>query len=93
MNTTDEESELELLQGILSEVQDLNEQLARTDERSRMNQDRVENLRDNRISPVEQQVDRNENRSRRNMLILSGIVTALTVGLGALLAQILPTFL
>ena len=79
----DGDSEVKLLKSILSEIQDLNSQLARTDERSRNNRDQVENLRDNRIVPMEAQVETNDNRSRRNSLILGGFVTALTLGFGA----------
>ncbi|WP_144797655.1 hypothetical protein [Halorubrum depositum] len=79
----DGDSEVKLLKSILSEIQDLNSQLARTDERSRNNRDQVENLRDNRIIPLEKQAETNDNRSRRNSLILGAFITALTLGFGA----------
>ncbi|AGM10757.1 hypothetical protein M192_gp122 [Halorubrum tailed phage 8] len=79
----DSDSEVKLLKSILSEIQDLNSQLARTDERSRNNRAQVEDLRDNRIVPMEAAVEKNDNRSRRNALIIGGFVTALTLFLGA----------
>jgi hypothetical protein len=79
----DGDSEVKLLKSILSEIQDLNSQLARTDERSRNNREQVENLRDNRIVPMEAQVEKTDNRSRRNSLIIGAFVTALTLGFGA----------
>jgi len=79
----DGDSEVKLLKSILSEIQDLNSQLARTDERSRNNREQVENLRDNRIVPMEAAVEKNDNRSRRNSLIIGAFVTALTLGFGA----------
>ena len=79
----DSTSEVKILKSILSEIQDLNSQLARTDERSRNNREQVEDLRDNRIVPLEGQVAKNDNRSRRNALIIGGFLTALTLLVGA----------
>lgn len=85
----DGDSEVKLLKSILSEIQDLNSQLARTDERSRNNREQVENLRDNRIVPMEAQVEKTDNRSRRNSLIIGAFVTALTLGFGAAVTYLL----
>jgi len=79
----DGDSEVKLLKSILSEIQDLNSQLARTDERSRNNRAQVEDLRDNRIVPLEGQVEKNDNRSRRNSLIIGAAITAVTLATGA----------
>jgi len=79
----DGDSEVKLLKSILSEIQDLNSQLARTDERSRNNRAQVEDLRDNRIVPLEGQVAKNDNRSRRNSLIIGAAITAVTLATGA----------
>lgn len=78
-----EESEIELLRGILSEVQDLNTQLARTDQRSQQNESKVESLREDRIVPLEGDVISNSNRSRRNSLVLGAAVTISTILIGA----------
>jgi hypothetical protein len=78
-----EESEIELLRGILSEVQDLNTQLARTDQRSQQNESKVESLREDRIVPLEGDVITNSNRSRRNSLVLGAAVTIATILIGA----------
>jgi hypothetical protein len=83
VDNNDGDSEVKLLKSILSEIQDLNSQLARTDERSRNNRAQVEDLRDNRIVPLESQVDTNDNRSRRNSLIIGAAVTFVTLSLGA----------
>ncbi|AAL55020.1 hypothetical protein HrrHc2_055 [Halorubrum virus Hardycor2] len=79
----DGDSEVKLLKNILSEIQDLNSQLARTDERSRNNRAQVEDLRDNRIVPLEGQVAKNDNRSRRNSLIIGAAITTATLATGA----------
>ncbi len=79
---SDSESEIEILRGILSEVQDLNAQLARTDERSRQNRSDVETLREDRIAPLETDVVENSNRSRRNSLVLGAAVTLFTIVFG-----------
>lgn len=76
------DTEIEILRGILSEVQDLNAQLARTDQRSRQNRNDVETLREERISPLEQEVVTNSNRSRRNSLIISAAITLITIAVG-----------
>lgn len=76
-------TEIEILRGILSEVQDLNVQLARTEARSEQNSEDVETLREDRISPLEKDVTVNDNRSRRNSLILGSGLTALTLLAGA----------
>lgn len=76
---SESDSEIEVLRGILSEVQDLNAQLARTDERSRQNSNDVETLREDRIVPLERQTDTVSDRSRRNSLILGAGLTVLTV--------------
>lgn len=83
MMDSDSDSEIEVLRGILSEVQDLNAQLARTDERSRQNRSDVNSMRENRIVPLETDVETNSNRSRRNSLILGGMVTLVTILSGA----------
>lgn len=80
---SDTDSEKELLRGILSEVQDLNAQLARTDERSQQNSAEVRTLREERVAPLEVEVTANENRSRRNALILGGGLSFLTIFVGA----------
>jgi hypothetical protein len=77
------DSELELLRGILSEVQDLNSQLARTDERTQQNSSEVKNLRENRVSPLENEVGSVADRSRRNSIILGAGLTVLTIMMGA----------
>jgi hypothetical protein len=87
------DSEVKLLKSILSEIQDLNSQLARTDERSRNNRDQVENLRDNRIVPLESQMETTDNRSRRNSLIIGAFVTALTLGFGAAVTYLFTALL
>lgn len=76
------DTEIGVLRGILSEVQDLNAQLARTDQRSRQNKDDVETLREDRIAPLETNVATNSNRSRRNSLIISAAITLVTIGVG-----------
>jgi len=76
------DTEIGLLRGILSEVQDLNSQLARTDQRSRQNSSDVETLREDRISPLEKEVVTNSHRSRRNSLILSAAITIITIAVG-----------
>ena len=78
-----EDSEIEVLRNILTEVQNLNAQLARTDERSQQNKSDVETLREDRIVPLETQADRNGDRSRRNSLILGAVVTLSTILIGA----------
>lgn len=77
------DSEIEVLRNILTEVQNLNSQLARTDERSQQNRSDVETLREDRIVPVEKQADKNGERSRRNSLILGAVVTLTTIFVGA----------
>ncbi|UBF20450.1 hypothetical protein HCTV-9_gp9 [Haloarcula phage HCTV-9] len=79
----DSDSEVKLLKSILSEIQDLNSQLARTDERSRNNRAQVEDLRDNRIVPLEGQVAKNDNRKERQSEIIGGFLTTLTLLVGA----------
>jgi len=83
-NQEDIDSELELLRGILSGVQDLNSQLARTDERTQQNSSEVKNLRENRVSPLENKVGTVSNRSRRNSIILGAGLTVLTIMMGAI---------
>lgn len=82
------DGQIELLRGILSEVQDLNSQLARTDERSRQNSDDVQILREDRIVPLERQADQNTTRSHRNALIIGAGVSFLTIATGAGLSYI-----
>ena len=65
----------ELLNQILNELRDMNGRLSRVDERSINNEESVSKLREERIIPVEDQADRNENRSRRNELILTAALT------------------
>jgi len=83
---TDDESEIEILRGILSEVQDLNAQLARTDERSRQNRSDVNTLREDRIGPLEKDVELNRTRSQRNSIILGAALTLTVLILGAALS-------
>jgi hypothetical protein len=85
MNDKDTDSidtEIDLLRGILTEVQDLNAQLARTDERSRQNSNDVETLREQRVAPLERQVDSNAARARRNALIIGAGLSVLTILFG-----------
>jgi DNA repair exonuclease SbcCD ATPase subunit len=77
------ESELDLLRGILEEVQDLNAQLARIDERSQQNSEEVRTLRENRVAPLEAEATANENRSRRNSYVLGAALTICTIIIGA----------
>ncbi len=77
------ESEIEILVGIRNELRELNSQIARTDERSQQNRSDVETLREDRISPLEKDVTMNENRSRRNSLILGAGLTVSTILAGA----------
>lgn len=83
MNSPDERNEVELLNDILGELKDLNAQLARVDERSRINRDSVETMRENRIEPLEEQANRNDVRGRRNSLILGAGISILTIVLAA----------
>lgn len=83
MPDDDGESEIDLLRGILSEVQDLNAQLARTDERSRQNRNDVNTLREDRVAPLEVEVNNNATRSQRNSIILGAGMTFLTLVVGA----------
>lgn len=83
MNMDSNESEKDLLRGILDEVRDLNAQLARIDERSQKNQDEMQKLRENRISPVEREVDTVSEKARRNSLILGAFLTFTTLTTGA----------
>ena len=75
--------EIDLLRGILSEVQDLNSQLARTDERSQQNSEDVDSLRKDRVAPLENDITVVSQRSRRNSIILGSGLTLLTILLGA----------
>lgn len=77
------DSEIDLLRGILNEVQDLNAQLARIDERSQQNSEEVRTLRENRVAPLEADATANENRSRRNSLVLGAALTICTIFIGA----------
>jgi hypothetical protein len=78
-------TEIEVLRGILSEVQDLNSQLARIDERSEQNTTAVRTLREDRVAPLESNVNEVSNRSRRNSLIIGAALTLLTILMGAAL--------
>lgn len=82
-SNADNDTQISILRGILNEVQDLNAQLARIDERSKNNTEEVRTLRENRVAPLEAEVTTNENRSRRNSLLLGGAVTILTIFIGA----------
>lgn len=82
-DTENFDSEIEILRGILSEVQDLNAQLARTDERTKQNSSEVKTLRENRVSPLENELGTVSNRSRRNSIILGASMTVLTILLGS----------
>lgn len=82
-DSEDVDSEIEILRGILSEVQDLNSQLARTDERTKQNSSEVKNLRENRVAPLENDVEINVNRSRRNSIIIGGFLSCLTILMGS----------
>lgn len=77
------DDEIAILRGILSEVQDLNAQLARIDERSQQNSDEVRTLRENRVAPLEADATANENRSRRNSYVLGAALTISTIIIGA----------
>jgi nitrate reductase NapE component len=79
----EEESETQLLRQILDEMKELNVQLARTDQRSRTNKDNVESLRENRVAPLEADMDSARARVRSNeqyIRIAIGVLTILTVG-------------
>jgi uncharacterized membrane protein len=76
-------TQIEVLRGILSEVQDLNSQLARIDERSEQNTTAVRTLREDRVAPLENNMNEVSNRSRRNSLILGAALTLLTILIGA----------
>jgi len=80
---SDIDSEIEILRGILSEVQELNAQLARTDERTKQNSSEVKTLREDRVSPLETEVGQVSNRSRRNSIILGAGLTILTILIGS----------
>ena len=79
MDDDSPETPTEILKDIRGEIQNLNAQLARTDQRSQMNQENVQHLREDRIEPLEEQADENEARSRRNSLILGGMLTLATM--------------
>lgn len=81
---SDSDTEIDILRGILNEVQDLNAQLARIDERSEQNSDEVASLRHDRVAPLENDVTTIANRSRRNSLILGAALTLVTIIVGAL---------
>lgn len=80
---SNDDKEIDILRGILSEVQDLNAQLARIDERSEQNSAAVRTLREERVAPLEADVGNVENRSRRNSLILGAALTLVTITIGA----------
>jgi hypothetical protein len=81
---SNDDKEIDILRGILSEVQDLNAQLARIDERSEQNSTAVRTLREERVAPLEAEVGTVENRSRRNSLILGAALTIVTIAIGGL---------
>lgn len=88
MDIDDPEDELQVLIDIREEMINLSSELARIDERSRATSDEITRLREERVIPVEQEAQRNKGRSKRNGLILSAGLTALTIlftiGLGYL---------
>lgn len=53
--------------------------LARLDERTQRTNELVERLLDERVAPLEEQVERLDNRTRRNQLIISAAVTLFTI--------------
>ena len=73
------DTELEVLIDIREEMRNLSAELARIDERSRATSDEVALLREERVMPVEKLADRNQVRSKRNALIVSGGLTAVTI--------------
>lgn len=82
-NMDDDKDEIALLNDILGELREVNTQLARVDERSRMNREAVDNMRENRIEPLETKADTNDVRGRRNSLILGAGLTLLTMFIAA----------
>jgi len=59
--------------------------LARVDERTKKTNQMLERILEQRVEPLENQVEAVDNRSRRNEIILSAIVTAGTfIGVWAL---------
>lgn len=53
--------------------------LARVDERTKRTNEILERVIEQRINPLEDQVETVDNRSRRNMVMLSAMITALTI--------------
>lgn len=63
--------------------------LARVDERTKKTNEILERIIKQRIDPLEEQVDNVDNRSRRNEIVLSAIITAITI-VGAWSLELLP---
>jgi hypothetical protein len=63
--------------------------LARVDERTKKTNEMLERILEQRIEPLEEEVKAVDNRSRRNELILSAIVTTTTI-VGAWSLDLLP---
>ena len=79
------DTQLEVLIDIREEMRSLSAELARIDERSRANNDEITRLREERVIPVENKADNNENRSKRNAIAVSaGVTTSIIVGTWAL---------
>jgi len=64
--------------------------LARVDERTKRTNEILERVIENRIDPLEKQVDKIDNRSRRNAIIVSAITSAIAV-VGAWSLNLIPT--
>jgi len=63
--------------------------LARVDERTKKTNEILERVIEHRIDPLEDQVDTVDNRSRRNEVILSAMLTSITI-IGAWSLDLLP---
>jgi chromosome segregation ATPase len=80
----EEESETQLLRQILDEMKELNVQLARTDQRSRTNKDNVQSLREDRVSPLENEVNSTKSQVRSNSQYIQIAIGFLTILTGSL---------
>lgn len=79
MDIDGDETEIGVLIDIRNEMRNLSSELARIDERSRATSDEITRLREERVIPVEKQADRNQGRSRRNGIIISGGLSLITI--------------
>lgn len=77
------------LQEILNQETETAAVLARVDERTKRTNEILERVIENRVAPLESQVEKVDNRSRRNMLILSAILTA-TLAIGTWALDLIP---